>query len=110
MTKTVLRTAISGSYTKFKPEIDACIDEFIELGVEVIEPSKGMLVTTAHTRIVQPAFRPLPMERGLGVRAIQNRFFAALDIVDFHYIYNPEWLHWYQRFYGGQGCFPRTRA
>lgn len=40
MTRNVLKTAISGSFT-FKPEIDALHETFADYGVQVLAPPNG---------------------------------------------------------------------
>ncbi len=88
MTARLLKTAISGSF-KFKPEIDALHDEFRDHGVTVLEPSKGWLWTPGM-QVSPPPFRPLPAERGLNIREIEDRFLRAIDEADFLYVLCPK--------------------
>jgi hypothetical protein len=84
-----LETAISGSF-KFKPEIDALIDEFAEYNVTVLEPSKGWLYIPRRHLVRAQTITPLPAEKGLGPREIEDRFLRAVERSDFLYVYNPE--------------------
>lgn len=86
-----LTCCISGSFDKFKPEIDAAIREFTDLGVIVLEPGLGWLsklqvLTLGYDPKV---FRPLPREIGLKPGQIENRFLKALGRSDFLYVENP---------------------
>lgn len=83
-----LQTAISGSF-KFKPEIDALHDEFADYGIAVLEPTKGWQPLPFGS-IIMPDFRPLPVERGMSIDAIEQRFLDAIKKSDFSYVYNPE--------------------
>jgi len=80
-------TAISGSF-QFKPEIDRAIEAFRDYGVMVLEPTTGWLWTPV-LQVVSSPFRPLPAERGLELREVEDRFLAAIDRADFLYVLNP---------------------
>lgn len=70
---------ISGSF-KFKPEIDSTREALEELGVEVLEPSKGWLIMSPvrlQELAMEQKVRPLPSEEGLSAREIENRFFGC---------------------------------
>jgi hypothetical protein len=74
---------------KFKPEIDALNDEFTDLGVEVLEPSKGWLAIPQFEK--DNGYRPLPGEEHLGgIKQIEERFLQALKKSHFLYICNFE--------------------
>lgn len=83
-----LETAISGSF-KFKPEIDALHEEFTDYNVTVLEPTQGWLYTPSGQIEYSDGFRPLPVERGLTTRAIEERFMRAVRQSDFLYVYDP---------------------
>jgi hypothetical protein len=85
-----LSCSISGSFRKFKPEIDKLIDDFAELGVHVRAPAKGWLYKP-HIIVAEWAdFRPLPQEVGLSPRQIEDTFLDAIRRSDFLYLANPE--------------------
>ena len=80
---------MSGSFDKFKPQIDELHEAFADHGVRVLEPTRGWL--SLPSRLILPtSFRPLPSERGLSIREIEDRFLRAIDRADFLYIYNSE--------------------
>lgn len=84
-----LTAVISGSFDKFKAEIDAAHDAFADHNVLVIAPDKGWLYIP---RLVQAGYkgnRPLPTERGLGMAAIERQFLDNIDKADFVYVCNP---------------------
>ncbi len=83
-----LETAISGSF-KFKPEIDRLHEEFADYNVTVLEPSTGWLYIPSKLYGYPTGFRPLPVERGMTIRAIEERFLQAIERSDFLYVYNP---------------------
>lgn len=87
-----LNCVISGSFFKFKPEIDLMIDHFTDLGVTVLAPDKGWLyIPPARLhRLEDRQFRPLPKERGMSIREIEDSFLEALSRSDFVYVVNPE--------------------
>lgn len=83
-----LKTCLAGSF-KFKPEIDAINDEFTELGVEVLEPSKGWLIIPRFEAV--NGYRPLPgEEHHSGIKEIEERFLSAIKKSNFLYICNFE--------------------
>ncbi|HYM64999.1 MAG TPA: hypothetical protein VES68_00735, partial [Candidatus Sulfotelmatobacter sp.] len=85
-----LSCVISGSFDKFKPEIDEAIDTFRDLGVNVLAPAKGWLYVASHRlpEIKNQGFRPLPSEIGKGIREIEEDFLTSLARSDFHYVVN----------------------
>lgn len=85
-----LSCVISGSFDKFKPEIDLAIDSFTELGVNVLAPGKGWLYVPQERRpnIKTAGFRPLPSEIGRNIREIEEDFLRELAKSDFHYVVN----------------------
>jgi hypothetical protein len=89
-----LSNVISGSFSKFKPEIDLTIDEFTELGVTVLAPNKGWLYKPPLRRFQKEDlinfFRPLPSEIGMRIKEIEDAFLASLRKSDFVYVVNPE--------------------
>ena len=85
-----LKASISGSFDKFKPEIDLAIDEMTDLGVTVLSPEKGWLYKPPQ-RIYNPSddkFRPLPSEKGIGPKEIEDEFLASVKKSDFLYVIN----------------------
>lgn len=78
-----LSTCISGSF-KFKPEIDLLIEEFRDLHVKVLAPEKGWLVVPKPI-IIAPIFRPLPSERNMSIRAVEDSFLKS--IIDSTFLY-----------------------
>jgi hypothetical protein len=87
----MLTTAISGSFNKFKKEIDALHYEFLDHGVEVIAPPLWWLWIPSRRLSLQPDFRPLPVERHMpSIKAIEDEFLERLKQADFHYVYNAE--------------------
>lgn len=86
-----IRCVVAGSFFKFKPEIDRAIDELAGHGVIVLAPEKGWLYVPPQ-RILFPderQFRPLPSERGMNVRQIEDEFLRSLSQSDFVYVVNP---------------------
>lgn len=83
-----LTACISGSF-KFKPEIDSLAEEFADYGVSVLEPTKGWLYIPSKFSPNAGEFKPLPSERGMSVREVEDRFLAAASRADFVYLYNP---------------------
>ena len=84
-----LKTVISGSFDKFKPEIDLTIDEFQDLNVTVLAPEKGWLYIPSAKQS-NKHFRPLPTEIGKTIKQIEDEFLKALDKSDILYVLNPE--------------------
>lgn len=89
-----LSNVISGSFSKFKPEIDLAIDEFTGLGVTVLAPDKGWLYKPPLRQFEKEDlvnfFRPLPSEIGMRIKEIEDAFLASLRKSDFVYVLNPE--------------------
>lgn len=84
-----LKTAIAGSF-KFKKEIDELHEEFGDLGVDVLEPTKGWLYIPGRNIALPSGFRPLPEERYMpGPKEVENRFLTAVRRSNFLYLYNP---------------------
>jgi hypothetical protein len=83
-----LETAISGSF-KFKPEIDRLHEEFADYNVTVLEPTRGWLYVPSGLYEYPSGFRPLPVERGMTIMAIEERFMRAVRRSDFLYLYDP---------------------
>lgn len=79
-----LSTCISGSF-KFKPEIDLLIEEFQDLHVKVRAPEKGWLVVPRPI-IVAPSFRPLPSERNMSIRTVEDSFLKSIMDSTFLYV------------------------
>lgn len=79
-----LSTCISGSF-KFKPEIDRLIEEFQDLHVKVLSPEKGWLFLPIY-QIVKPKFRPLPHERRMSIKQIEDSFLRNLAHSNFLYV------------------------
>lgn len=91
MRENELKCCISGSFFKFKPEIDRTIDEFKDLGVTVLAPDKGWLyIPNRVLRAKYMEFRPLPAERGMTIKQIEDSFLSKIKQSDFHYIANFE--------------------
>lgn len=91
MRENELRCCISGSFFKFKPEIDRTIDEFSDLGVTVLAPEKGWLyIPNRVLRAKYMEFRPLPAERGMSIRQIEDNFLNKIAKSDFLYVANFE--------------------
>ena len=83
---------ISGSF-KFKPEIDAAINEFRDLNVIIRAPEVGWLYVPTHGLIVatnEEQFLPLPNEQHMRAGEVEAAFLAQLDQADFVYVMNPE--------------------
>lgn len=83
-----ISTCISGSF-KFKPDIDLLIEEFQDLHVKVLSPEKGWLVVPRY-QILRPGFRPLPSEKGMTVRHIEDGFLRHIESATFLYVGNFE--------------------
>jgi len=91
MTENELKCCVSGSFFKFKPEIDETIDEFQGLNVVVLSPDKGWLYIPRHiTTSEELIFRPLPSERGMPQAQIEDEFLKCVRKSDFLYVENPE--------------------
>lgn len=86
-----LRCVVSGSFFKFKTEIDRTIDNLTDIGITVLAPDKGWLYKppTRLYSLQDRQFRPLPTEQGMSLRQIEDGFLEALSNSDFMYIVNP---------------------
>lgn len=87
-----LKCVVSGSFSKFKPEIDRAIDEFTDLKVIILAPNKGWLLIppTRNYSKEKNSFRPLPSERGMDIKQIEDGFLSAIKDSDFVYVINPD--------------------
>lgn len=87
-----LKCVVSGSFSKFKPEIDRAIDELTDLKVTVLAPNKGWLLIppTRNYSKDKNSFRPLPSERGMDIKQIEDAFLSAIKDSDFVYVINPD--------------------
>ncbi len=85
-----LQCVVAGSF-KFKPEIDIKIEELVDHGVVVLAPEKGWLYVPRRRilRVEEQGFRPLPGEKGMSVRQIEDEFLWCLAKSDFVYVVNP---------------------
>ena len=86
------RACVSGSFRKFKPEIDLAIEELNDLGVTVLAPDKGWLYIPPQ-RILNPTdyeFRRLPSEEGMSIKEIEDDFLSSVRKSDFLYVVNLE--------------------
>ncbi len=83
---------ITGSF-KFKPEIDAAINEFRDLNVIIRAPEIGWLFVPSRGLVVATKaeqFQPLPSEQYMMAGEVEAEFLAQLDQADFVYVINPE--------------------
>ncbi len=89
--ETEISGCISGSF-KFKPEIDRLIEEFRDLGAIILSPEKGWIIMPYHRLLSPPypKFRPLPSEKGLSIKGIEDSFLRAVAHSDFLYVANFE--------------------
>lgn len=90
--ETGLKCVVSGSFSRFKAEIDRTIEEFRDLGVGVLAPDTGGFIKPTHHILTlgQYSFRPLMTEKGMSARQIENSFLNAIKRSDFQYIENPD--------------------
>ena len=117
MPENELKCCISGSFSKFKPEIDLLIDEFRDLGIVVLSPDKGWLFKPRHLlKPVDFMFRPLPSEKGLSIREIEDSFLRRVKQSDFLYIADFEgyvgqsaWMEIGFAFGCGVPCFAKEQ-
>ena len=86
-----LSSVVSGSFKKFKPEIDAAIDRLQGNGVIVLAPDKGWLYVPSMKVLSAKdlEFRPLPLERGMDPGQVEVEFLQKLSRADFVYLVNP---------------------
>lgn len=80
--------AISGSFNKFKAEIDMAHEAFRDHNVLVIAPDKGWLYLPKL--VGYTGFRPLPSERELSPEQIEREFLKKVKEADFLYVYDEE--------------------
>ena len=88
-----LSGVVSGSFAKFKPEIDLAIDEFRDLGVNILAPEKGWLIRPVFRQYNVKNFkyfRPLPLEIGKTLKGVEDDYLTALSKSNFVYVVNPE--------------------
>jgi hypothetical protein len=91
MRENELKCSVSGSFIKFKPEIDLIIDEFTDLKVTVLAPSKGWLYIPRRVfKAKDFGFRPLLKERGMSIRQVEDDFLESIRESDFLYVANFE--------------------
>jgi hypothetical protein len=86
-----IKCCVSGSYSKFKSEIDQTIMELESDGIKVLEPSKGWIQTP--TTLVSEktfGFRPLPGEIGMTPEQVEDNFLYKIGQSDFLYVDNHE--------------------
>ena len=91
MSERELKACVSGSFFKFKPEIDLAIEELSDLGVTVLAPDKGWLHISPQ-KITNPKdyeFRHLPTEKGMSIKEVENDFLLSVAKSDFLYVVNP---------------------
>lgn len=91
MRENELKCCVSGSFFKFKKEIDTTIDEFRGLGFTVLAPDKGWLYIPKHLiGTLDLKFRPLPTERGMDSGQIEDSFLESIRKSNFLYVDNHE--------------------
>ncbi len=91
MSERELKACVSGSFFKFKPEIDLAIEELSDLGVTVLAPDKGWLYIPPQ-KIMRPKdyeFRHLPTEKGMSIKEVEDDFLSSVAKSDFLYVVNP---------------------
>ena len=87
-----LQASVSGSFLKYKPEIDLAIEELTDFGITVLAPEKGWLYIPPQ-RIyskIDYQFRPLPSERNMSIKQIEDEFLSSVKKSDFLYVVNPD--------------------
>jgi hypothetical protein len=85
------KCCISGSISKYKPEIDKTIDEFLMIGIRVLAPAKGWIVVPKTTTLDETKkFRRLPGEEKMLIRQIEDDFLSKISMSDFLFIENCE--------------------
>jgi nucleoside 2-deoxyribosyltransferase len=82
---------ISGSFRKYKPEIDLAIQEFRDYGFTVLAPDLGWLQVPRHRilSLSEKGFRPLPSEVNMSILEIENRFLNCVRQSNLLYVVNP---------------------
>ena len=87
-----LKACVSGSFFKFKPEIDLAIEELSDLGVTVLAPDRGWLYVPPQ-KIVNASdykFRHLPTEKGMSIKEVEDDYLSSVKKSDFLYVINPK--------------------
>lgn len=91
MKEKLLKATVSGSFDKFKPEIDLAITELQDLGVTVLAPDKGWLyIPPTGAARSKTEFRPLPSERYMSPKQVEDSFLNSIRKSDFLYVLNLE--------------------
>ena len=86
-----IKATVSGSFDKFKPEIDLAITELQDLGVTVLAPDKGWLyIPPTGAAKSKEDFRPLPSERYMNPKQVEDSFLNSIRQSDFLYVLNLE--------------------
>lgn len=91
MSEREIKACVSGSFIKFKPEVDLAIDELTDLGVTVLSPEKGWIYKPPQ-KILNSAdfqFRQLPSETGMPLKNVEDEFLLSVGKSDFLYVVNP---------------------
>lgn len=85
-----LSCSVSGSFSKYKKEIDLVIDEFTDLGVKVLAPEKGPVIKPFRGFVVvtKDEFNPLASEVGMSIKEIEDKFLENVARSVFLYVYN----------------------
>jgi len=87
-----LTCVISGSFSKFKPEIDSLHSEFGDNDIDVLAPDKGWVAADyVRSKVIFPSgFRALPSERGMSPKEIEEQFLRCLGRAHFLYLHNQD--------------------
>lgn len=80
---------ILGSF-KFKKEIDLIREEFEDYKVIVLAPEKGSIYIPPSRRhiLISSSFFPLPSEKNLPIKQVENSFLRSIGISNFAYLVN----------------------
>lgn len=92
MSERELKACVSGSFFKFKPEIDLAIEELSDLGVTVLAPDRGWFYVSPQ-KIVNTSdykFRHLPTEKGMSIKEVEDDYLSSVKKSDFLYVINPK--------------------
>ena len=85
-----IKAVVSGSFSKFKPEIDRKIEELEDHGVTVLAPDKGWVyIPKPYLLKLDDKFRPLPSETEMSPKQIEDEYLHVLSKSDFVYLVNP---------------------
>ena len=76
-------TVISGSFRKYYQEIKGVIDQFENLGINVLSPKKSMIINP------DDEFALLESDETDDIFNIENKHLSAIKKADFLYIVNP---------------------